>query len=186
MREKYFAGVKHGRIALLFILYMIVLIWVIIFKCNVNDQLHIDRNLAMSLWDRFTLNLIPFHDFYVSLIKGASLPHWLAFGFNIICCIPGGVLLGFFLDKAKGLWASFFFILGIEVFQLFSGFGGFDPTDIFLNMLGVIIGYAIYDLVYEKMQYTTINKLCVVFNILATPIAAFAIINTYNNFPIPL
>ena len=184
MKEYSFAGVKRGRVALLFALYLIILIWVIVFKCNVNAQLNIDRNLAMSIWDRFTLNLIPFHDFYVSLIKGASLPHWLAFGFNIICCIPGGGLLAFFLNKKAGLWSCFFFILGIEIFQLFSGWGGFDPTDIFLNMLGCIFGYALFDLFYDKLSTKTINVLATLFVLLATPIAAFAIINTYNNFPI--
>ena len=184
MREKYFAGVKHSRIAFLLALYVIVLLWVIVFKCNVNYQLNIDRNLAMPLWERFTFNIIPFIDLYRSITVGATLPNYLAFGFNIICCIPGGVLLGFFFDKKKGLWLTFFFILAIEIFQLFSGWGGFDPTDIFLNMLGFIFGYAIYDLVYEKMEYTTVNKLSSVFILVALPIAAYAVINTLNNFPV--
>lgn len=108
MREKYFAGVKHSRIAFLLALYVIVLLWVIVFKCNVNYQLNIKTNLEMPLWERFTFNLIPFKDPYVSIKNGASLPHYLAFGLNVICCIPGGVLLGFFLDKTKGLLCTLY------------------------------------------------------------------------------
>ena len=41
---------------------------------------------------------------------------------------------------------AFVFILGIEVFQLFSAFGAFDVDDIFLNCLGAVLGYGIYRL----------------------------------------
>lgn len=39
---------------------------------------------------------------------------------------------------------AFLFVLGIEVFQLFSAFGAFDVDDILLNCVGAIIGYLFY------------------------------------------
>ena len=46
---------------------------------------------------------------------------------------------------------SFAFVLGIEIFQLVSGFGAFDVDDIILNCLGAVMGYLIY-YVYEKIK----------------------------------
>ena len=43
------------------------------------------------------------------------------------------------------------FVLGIEIFQLFSGFGAFDVDDILLNCMGAIWGYLIY-FVYEGIK----------------------------------
>ena len=40
----------------------------------------------------------------------------------------------------------FVFVLGIEIFQLFSAFGAFDVDDILLNCLGASLGFVIYKL----------------------------------------
>ena len=39
---------------------------------------------------------------------------------------------------------AFVFVLGIEVFQLFSAFGAFDVDDILLNCLGASLGFGVY------------------------------------------
>ena len=45
---------------------------------------------------------------------------------------------------------AFLFVLGIEVFQLFSAFGAFDVDDIILNCFGVLIGRAVYQILVRK------------------------------------
>ena len=52
---------------------------------------------------------------------------------------------------------AFLFVLGIEVFQLFSAFGAFDVDDILLNCFGAVIGYIIY-LIYEAVKKWHNNK----------------------------
>ena len=47
---------------------------------------------------------------------------------------------------------AFVFVLGIEVFQLFSAFGAFDVDDILLNCVGAAIGYVIYKGVLSKCK----------------------------------
>ena len=42
---------------------------------------------------------------------------------------------------------AFVFVLGIEMFQLFSAFGAFDVDDILLNCLGASLGFGVYRLV---------------------------------------
>lgn len=64
---------------------------------------------------------------------------------NIIAFIP----LGYLMPRLHKIFENLFvcmatallFILGIEMFQLFSAFGIFDVDDILLNGLGTFIGY---------------------------------------------
>ena len=64
---------------------------------------------------------------------------------NIIPFVPFGFLLPVVSEKInsfiKILFAGFGFLLFVEVFQFFTRLGSFDVDDIFLNMLGIFIGY---------------------------------------------
>ena len=175
--------INRSNVILLFSFYIIVLLWVIVFKCNAYNELHIDKNLAKPLWERFTRRLIPFQDIVVS-IATRNVVDILSFFFNIICCIPGGMLLGFFLKKKWGLIWSTVFILGVELFQLFSGWGGFDLTDIFLNVFGVYLGYLVFDWLYPKLSNKAINSAVLITLIPAFAATTFAIVRTILTSPI--
>lgn len=89
--------------------------------------------------------LIPFKSI------GEQLSHfsegWARFNLlgNIIPFVPFGFLLPVVSEKInsfiKILFAGFGFLLFVEVFQFFTRLGSFDVDDIFLNMLGIFIGY---------------------------------------------
>ena len=74
---------------------------------------------------------------------------------NVMIFVPFGFLLPMVFEKKKSFFPmmllSFAFVLGIEIFQLVSGFGAFDVDDIILNCLGAVMGYLIY-YVYEKIK----------------------------------
>lgn len=90
-------------------------------------------------------NLIPFKSI------GEQLSHfsegWARFNLlgNIIPFVRFGFLLPVVSEKInsfiKILFAGFGFLLFVEVFQFFTRLGSFDVDDIFLNMLGIFIGY---------------------------------------------
>ena len=90
-------------------------------------------------------NLIPFKSI------GEQLSHfsegWARFNLlgNIRPFVPFGFLLPVVSEKInsfiKILFAGFGFLLFVEVFQFFTRLGSFDVDDIFLNMLGIFIGY---------------------------------------------
>ena len=90
-------------------------------------------------------NLIPFKSI------GEQLSHfsegWARFNLlgNIIPFVPFGFLLPVVSEKInsfiKILFAGFGFLLFVEVFQFFTRLGSFDVDGIFLNMLGIFIGY---------------------------------------------
>lgn len=93
IKEKKGTEINRAAVAVLLLLYVIVLLWIIVFKCNVNSLLNIERNLAIPLWERFTYKIIPFMDIYYMFVNKIFVWNVLAFFFNTICCIPAGMLL---------------------------------------------------------------------------------------------
>ena len=69
---------------LLAVLYFVALIWVIIFKCNNNASLHIERNRAMTIAERLAFKAIPFQKTIGYILEGRPL-EILATIFNVVC-----------------------------------------------------------------------------------------------------
>ena len=73
---------------------------------------------------------------------------------NILVFVPFGFLLPYVWKKAGSFWVmllnAVIFVLGIEVFQLFSACGAFDVDDIILNCLGAVWGYLFYLIVKQS------------------------------------
>lgn len=123
--------INKKYIRILFILYLLILMKVIIFKfprtSGANFKLFRMIKLYVRNWDNKGINS------FGNLIG------------NIIAFIP----LGYMLPSLHKIFENLFvcmatallFILGIELFQLFSAFGIFDVDDILLNGLGTFIGY---------------------------------------------
>lgn len=123
--------INKKYIRILFILYLLILMKVIIFKfprtSGANFKLFRMIKLYVRNWDNKGINS------FGNLIG------------NIIAFIP----LGYMLPRLHKIFENLFvcmatallFILGIELFQLFSAFGIFDVDDILLNGLGTFIGY---------------------------------------------
>lgn len=163
--------------------YAVILIWSIVFKFNINSELNIEENLSRSLRDRFTADLIPFYSFYTGIFLG-RVNELLAGLFNVLLFIPLGMLLNFLTGKRIGLSVCALCMLGVEIFQLFSGFGGFDYSDVILNVLGVYFGYLIASAAAKKMSARLINTIALS---LIAPMIIFAtvvIIRTIIYFPI--
>lgn len=138
---------KYMRI--LFILYLLILVKVIIFKY----PLEVMRQIVAS-WRK---------DVFWEGLKGANfelfktiklyIRHWDNKGINSFGNLVGNIIafipLGYMMPRLHRIFENLFvcmatallFILGIELFQLFSAFGIFDVDDILLNGLGVLTGY---------------------------------------------
>ncbi len=75
---------------------------------------------------------------------------------NVLAFIPLGIFLPQCRKKCRTFLrvfiASFFLILFIELFQLFSAFGAFDIDDILLNMTGSMMGYGIWIFLQKKTK----------------------------------
>lgn len=154
-----------GIMIICFIMYIIVLLKLIIFKYSITTMKHIIQNWDISLINRhiYTANFIPFVTIrnYINAYIYNSLNTTIIFENligNIIAFIPLGFLLPIIFRKCKSVrfmfLVSFIFILGIETFQLVTYLGEFDIDDIILNVSGSVIGYFLY-----KCLYIIYNKL---------------------------
>ncbi len=170
-------------VSLLLLFLLVILIWAIVFKFNINSLLSIERNRGLPLWERFLEGLVPFR----SLIKSLSPLNWWQIGvflLNVFCFIPVGMLLPFIAGRKKSLLWMLLFICGLELFQLFSGFGILDTTDIITNFAGVYIGCKIFDLLYPRLSEKAINTMLLSLILPAFFFSVFVILRTIVYFPI--
>ena len=73
---------------------------------------------------------------------------------NILLFIPIGFLFPIATGKQKWYWTigvGCSFSLIIETIQLITSLGYFDPDDIMLNTLGVVIGYGLWAIVHKRI-----------------------------------
>ena len=145
---------KEKWLCLLFFLYVIFIIKAIIFKFSF-EQLDaiVDSWRKDVIWEGLsTANFTPFKTItmYIRYYRMTSINSFENLFGNILVFIPFGYLLPFVHPACKNgfilLANAFVFVVGIEVFQLFSAFGAFDVDDILLNCLGAVIGSLVFHL----------------------------------------
>ncbi len=140
---------------IVFVVYILILIKAIVFKYPVDMMRHIaeDWTLKSIQSGLRQANFTPFRtiDMYVRYWDMGGLRSFENLVGNVIAFGPFGFILprawkrcrNFLICMGYGLT----FVLGIELFQMFSGFGSFDVDDIILNGTGMIGGYLLYLLV---------------------------------------
>jgi len=114
----------------LFIIYLLVLTWILLFKLGVN----------FTYMNARSVNLVPFHG-------SLDLPELIL---NLVIFVPLGIYVGVLFEG----WTlvkkfSFFFLVSlvIEVVQFVLAIGAFDITDIIMNTVGGIIGFIIVSII---------------------------------------
>lgn len=129
-------------ISILFIIYLVILVWVILFK------------LQFSLGDidhTKSINLIPFH---YSTAVGEQF-HINEVMDNILIFIPFGILLSMLAPKMK-LQNKVLIICGtslvLETTQFLLSIGSTDITDVITNTLGGIVGITLYTLLLKAVK----------------------------------
>lgn len=147
-------------ISILFFAYLLFVIRVIVFKYPMSQIREIvDSWQKDVIWEGLgTANFIPFKTIKM-YIRYYDLPGLRSFSNlfgNILIFIPIGMLMPMVHKASKNVWImmanAFLFVLGIEVFQLFSAFGAFDVDDLILNCFGVLIGRAVYQILIRKKE----------------------------------
>ena len=141
---------------LFFVIYILFVIKVIIFKYPM-EQL---RAIA-DTWQKDvileglgTANFVPFRTIKMYIDYAYKLNSVENLAGNLLVFVPLGFFLPLISEDMKRfsevLVNAFTFVLGIEVFQLFSAFGAFDVDDILLNCLGAAIGYGCYKIIGRR------------------------------------
>lgn len=146
--------------SLIFFLYLLFLIKMIIFKYPIEHMRAIvDTWQKDVIWEGLsTANFIPFKTIKM-YIQYYDLPGLRSFSNlfgNVLIFIPVGVMLPMVHRASKNILVlllnALLFVVGIEVFQLFSNFGAFDVDDIILNCFGVLIGRCIYQILVKNTE----------------------------------
>ena len=141
----------------IFFSYLLIVIRLIIFKYPYGQLREI-----MGSWSKEVItlglhsaNFIPFKTIRMYIDYSYMLNSFENLVGNIVIFVPFGFLLPMVQKGGRNFFVmllhALLFVLGIEIFQLFSGFGAFDVDDILLNCMGAIWGYLIY-FVYEGIK----------------------------------
>lgn len=138
------------KVQILFILYLLLVIRLIIFKYPY-DQLKAiadtwEKGVILEGLD--TANFTLFKTIRMYIDYSYMLNSFENLVGNVVVFMPFGFLFPYVFTRGRNflvmLLNAFLLVLGIEVFQLFSAFGAFDVDDILLNCVGAVLGYLIY------------------------------------------
>ncbi len=119
--------------AVLFIIYLIALFWILLFKLGVR----------FSYMGNRSVNLIPFSE---PLISNGKIDVGEII-LNVVIFVPLGIYTGVLFKRwTFGTKLFFLFLISLmfEVLQFILRIGAFDTTDIITNTLGGIIGLMIF------------------------------------------
>ncbi len=148
---------QRKYVKIIFVVYLIVVIKVIIFKYPIEHLKAIaatwEKGVILEGLDTANFTLFKTIRMYINYsYKLNSFENLVG---NVVVFIPFGFLIPYVLKRGRNFFVmlinAFLFVLGIEVFQLFSAFGAFDVDDILLNCVGAVLGYLAY-LAYEGIK----------------------------------
>lgn len=155
---------KYMRI--LFILYLVILIKVIVFKYPFEQLKHIVESWSREVfWEG--LHGANFEFFrtiklYANNWDNKGINSFGNLIGNVLIFIPMGYLLPRISEACRNLFfcmvSVLLFVLSIELFQLFSNFGIFDVDDILLNCLGALIGFIFFKILKLFDKEKSLNK----------------------------
>ena len=136
-------GITNRLTNALFIIYLIVLFWILLFKLGVRFSYMENRNV----------NLIPFNEpngkiDFVEIIL------------NVLIFVPLGIYAGVLFKRWAFVNKLFFFFLisfMFEALQFILRVGAFDITDIITNILGGIVGLLIFEAI-EKFFNNSVKS----------------------------
>lgn len=148
---------KIGRLSfLLLTLYIIIVIYFVLFS---------DRLGRTDAYNSYRYNLTLFNEirrfirYRDQVSPGAFFLNLLG---NLMVLFPFGFLIPILRLKKTTVWRiviyAFLFSFGIELLQLITRVGVFDVDDIFLNVLGAVLGFEIYHTLLFLYYYIRMGK----------------------------
>ena len=164
-------------------IYMLVLIWVISFKCNMEHSIFMSRLSmgSMSLAQRAEWSFCHFRfNEDLPFYSRAAIEDMLV---NIALFLTVGMTLPMVFEKRGTLLtilSGFGISLAFELVQFFSAIGGFT------NTLGTALGVLLLHLIRKVVDDHLAVKILSVFQIIFAAIAIFGTINTIINIDLYL
>jgi glycopeptide antibiotics resistance protein len=134
-------NVTNRLTIVLFMIYLVVLNWILLFKLGVR----------FSYMEKRSVNLIPFRE--ALMLNGkADVSEIVS---NVVIFVPLGIYAGVLFNRWNYRRQLFFFFLVsliVEALQFAFAVGAFDVTDIINNTLGGIIGLLIFKAIKKALN----------------------------------
>ena len=170
----------------LFTSYVIIFVWIVIFKCGLVDDLKITHYyISKMTWYERLINISEIESLIYRIRIGEYFHRSILEPFlNIVIFVPLGVCITYFQSRKRifnTYIISFVISLLIELAQFITMVGGFSYLDLVTNVIGGILGYFACLIIYDKERIYKLNFVSIVFLIIAIPIAAFSIYSTIAN-----
>ena len=172
---------------LTFGIYMLVLVWVIGLKCNMEFSIFMSKLSMgqMSLAERAEWSFchMRFNE-DGPMFSAASIEDMLA---NMVLFLPVGMILPMVFDSKRYLLVPVFgfgLSLFFEISQFFNTIGGFAYIDLITNTLGTIIGTVLTYFILKLIKPKTASIILAVFSVIFGAIVIFGTVNTVMNIEI--
>jgi glycopeptide antibiotics resistance protein len=141
-------SIKVNKLTMtLFIIYLIALLWILVFKLGVR----------FAYMENRRVNLIPFREPLI-LNGKIDLGEMIL---NTVIFIPLGIYAGILFERwnfGKKVFLFFLTSLTIEMLQFIFRVGAFDITDIITNTFGGIVGLMIFKTIEKVFNNTSRAK----------------------------
>lgn len=147
------------KVALISITIYLIGVFIVTFGHRTSDSAGDTNLILFSTFSRMfspTLHRIQEWRFPRGLreLKWIGYKSWESVILNLLMLVPLGYLLPLCFEKVKKCWKvgliGFLFSFSIETAQLLFHRGWFDVDDIFLNTVGVLIGYGLYCVLLKR------------------------------------
>lgn len=166
------------RALIAFFAYLLALVWVITFKCNMVQVVAESRYFAgqFSLTERVIRFTSNFH--------GTTTNEFIV---NILLFIPFGLSTPFLFKQRpyfSTLLCAFTLSLAFEISQLINCIGGFTYIDIYCNTFGAILGAIMHLYFRERVTEKQMEVALKVCALLAVAVSIFGVFNTAKCFDV--
>ena len=135
------------------ITFFIFLIWSLYFKFGLSSTIAFQHNNLHQFtgYERFMLD---FNPFVINPLHPNKVEFLIEVFLNCMVTAPLGVMLNV-IDKRPKIWKHLLivllFSLFIETTQFCTLIGGFATLDIIMNVLGYLVGFAVYHLIIKRL-----------------------------------
>ncbi len=172
----------------LFALYIVIVLWGVLFKCNMNDALleTYESAIEKSVFERVFL-----HDDLVEWIKLALKGN--VFNrclrdilLNCFLLLPFGWCVMLFSEEQSVKKTALYALLAclfLEVVQLFTFWGSFSLSDLATNTLSGFLGACLFRVTYRPAWERFFTFLFVPLLCLAVPLTLYAAVRTAMHAP---
>ena len=182
-------SVLHILSILLFALYLVLLVWLVSFKCNlkitITDTYYVFGAMTWEEKLQFVKQsflALPEYDKWATVFNDTRQAI-----LNVVAFVPLGIYLRYFAKMRKLFMTAVTTVmisLMFECVQLVSNIGCFESMDVVTNALGGLIGYLIYKLIYKNNPKRI--KILIIASFIAltilVPLAFYAVDKTVNMF----